>query len=177
MLIPKLIPTPKFKDKRGYVIDVSASSLLKNFFNKTKPQQTLISFSRKGVIRGLHCQVSSKQKKIITVIKGKILDVVVSINPRDKNYSKIFYFKMNYRHNHSLYIPEGYLHGYQVLSNDAILSYQITGKYEPNKALTVNPFDPKLNIKWMNLMNKTLSKKDINGISFDDLKEIPYDNN
>lgn len=172
MLTPFLLDTARYHDERGYTLDLTSSILgvcgLKNFC----PHQTLISSSTKWVIRGLHSQIKVPQKKLISVLDGAIMDVVVNIKIGSKDYGKLHYFQIDAKDNHSLYVPEGYLHGYQVLREHTTLCYQIDGRFEPLDAISVNPLDPALNIKWKNPSAVIMSKKDREGLLFENISGI-----
>jgi len=170
MLKPFQINTPKYYDDRGFLIDLSISKLKMLKLN-FKPQQTLIVESKNGVIRGMHSQRKVKQNKLITVLNGKILDVVVDINVNSKNYGKVKYFNLTNASNKSLFVPDGYLHGYQVLSKRATVCYNIDGIYDQKNQITIHPFDPDLKIKWVKPRQGLISKKDDKGIAFKCLKK------
>ena len=171
MLKPFQINTPKYYDQRGFLIDLSNTNLRLLLKINFKPQQTLIVESKKNVIRGMHHQRKVNQNKLITVLKGKILDVVIDINLNSKNYGKVKYFNLTSDSNKSLFVPDGYLHGYQVLSKRATVCYNIDGIYEQKNHITVHPFDSDLRIKWVRSHQSLISKKDHKGIEFKCLKK------
>lgn len=171
MLKPIFIRTPKYYDNRGYLIDISKSKISSLIKYNFKPKQTLIVKSKKGTIRGLHGQFKNRQNKLITVLQGEILDVVVDINISSKNYGKIEYFEMTSKTNKSLFIPHGFLHGYQVISNSSIICYSIDSDYKKKNQISINPLDADLKIKWIKQPLKILSKKDNEAKSFRWLKK------
>lgn len=170
MLKPFQINTPKYYDNRGFLIDISIPKLKMLKLN-FEPQQTLIVESKNGVIRGMHCQRKFHQNKLVTVLNGKILDVVVNINVNSRNYGEVKYFNLDSKSDKSLFVPHGYLHGYQVLSNKATVCYSIDGNYEKQDQIIIHPFDPDLKINWKSQHQKLISKKDKKGATFKCLKK------
>ena len=172
MFEPFLVNTPRYYDDRGYTADLTSTNSSILDYKTFCPRQTLISFSKKWVIRGMHSQIEVPQKKLISILNGTILDVVININIKSKDYGKIQYFQLDSKVNQSLFVPEGYLHGYQVLSDDSTLCYQIDGAFEPQDSITVNPLDPYLKIEWANFSEITMSIRDQEGLHFECLKKL-----
>ena len=150
-----------YSDKRGN---------LKEIFTKKKINKKfdlhIISQSKKNVIRGLHFQIKKPQAKFITVISGKIFDVVVDLRKKSKTFGKKFEIILDSKKNECLYIPEGFAHGFQSLENNSIMLYACSLKrYQKfERGLIWN--DKELNINWPNKKNNTISLKDKNNISF-----------
>ena len=142
-----------FKDNRGYF-----KELLKEKDFKKKFPFLVMSFSKKNVIRGLHLQTKNSQGKFISVIKGKIFDVVVDLR-KNKNFRKKKKFILD-SPNKSLIVPEGYAHGFQTLTDDCIVIYLHTNYYKKSFEITINPL--KLGINWP-IKKIIISKKDKNG--------------
>lgn len=170
MLKPCLLDTPKFFDNRGYTSDLTSFTSYNMEFKNFRPNQILICQSKQWVIRGLHCQLKVPQNKVVSVVDGEILDVVVNINVDSPDFGNIEYFRIESALSQSLFIPEGYLHGYQVLSGQATLCYQIDGVYDPDNSLSIYPHDPELGINWVNLSSAIMSKNDSQGLLFESLK-------
>ena len=140
--LPIKIVQKKFKDKRGYFQEVY---LQKKF--KLNIKFTAIANSKKNVIRGLHFQHRNKQSKLIYVSKGKILDVVVNLKKKSKNFGKTYKFVL--KAGDMLFIPEYYAHGYECLSKESTVLYHLE-KYRDPKSENGIPFNDKtLNIKWV----------------------------
>ena len=133
-----------------------------------------MSFSyKKNTIRGIHLQLAPyHQGKLITVIKGSILDVVIDLRKNSKTFKKIFYFKLSDKKNLQLFVPRGFGHGFCTLTDNTIVSYKVDNHYNPNKEISINYADLNLKIKWPNKNSKKiLSKKDIDGINLRDYIE------
>ena len=104
--------------------------------------------SKKNVIRGLHFQKGKPQAKFVSVVKGKIIDVAVDIRKKSKTYGKHFKILLSDKNCTSLYIPEGFAHGFQTLEPDTELLYLHTEFYAPLLEGGVRFDDPIFDIKW-----------------------------
>ena len=151
-----LLITPKvFRDSRGY--------FLESFNNKHLPfnfVQDNQSFSSKDTIRGLHYQVVKPQGKLVRAIKGRILDVAVDIrkdSPTFKQYVAVELSSDNFK---QLYVPEGFAHGFSVLSDEAEVLYKTTDYWYKEYERSLNFNDPELNIDWKIEGLPILSDKD-----------------
>ena len=122
-----LINNLSFKDNRGYF-----KELLKEKDLKRKFPFLVMSFSKKNVIRGLHLQTKNSQGKFISVIKGKIFDVVVDLRKKSKTYGKSFSVILSEKNAKSIFIPPGFAHGFCTLSNENYIVYSCT-KYRDEK--------------------------------------------
>ena len=120
--------------------------------------------SKGKVVRGFHFQKKFQQAKYVNVIKGKILDYVIDLRKKSKTFGKVFSMKLSENSNKSIYIPEGFAHGFLCLSNSCSVYYKCTNYRDKNSETTINWNDPKLNIKWPS-KKPILSKKDKTGIS------------
>ena len=160
----KLIKSQIFKDKRGYLRET-----FRNNFIKKKFIFDIMSFSKKGVLRGLHIQIERSQAKIITVTHGKVLDVAVDLRKKSKTFGKYFSIVISDKSDFSFYIPEGFAHGFLCLSENCTLNYKCS-EYRHQKSETTLKWDDKsVNIKWP-IKKPLLSKKDQNGKSLDFFK-------
>ena len=122
---------------------------------------------KKNTLRGLHLQKKKPQAKIITVAQGEILDVVVDLRRKSKTYGKHFSIKMSHDSNYSLFIPEGFAHGFMCLSKTCLVYYKCTNYRDQKSEITLKWNDKDLKIKWP-IKNPVLSKKDRLGITLSD---------
>ena len=160
----KLIKSQIFKDKRGYLRETFRNNFIKKEFIFD-----VMSFSKKGVLRGLHIQIERSQAKIITVTHGKVLDVAVDLRKKSKTFGKYFSIVISDKSDFSFYIPEGFAHGFLCLSENCTLNYKCS-EYRHQKSETTLKWDDKsVNIKWP-IKKPLLSKKDQNGKSLDFFK-------
>ena len=154
-----LIKNKSFSDNRGYFFENYNYNKFKTQKIKKRIVQNNVSFSKKGVIRGLHYQTAPyQQAKIVSVLKGKVLDVALDIRKNSKSYLKNITAILSDKNKHALFIPEGFAHGFQVLSDYAIVSYMVTNKWSKDHEKTL--CYKKYKIKWKKI--KTLiSNKDL----------------
>ena len=161
-----LIKKKRFRDKRGYFKEI----IRENNFKKKFPF-LVMSYSKKNVIRGLHIQSKNSQGKFLTVIKGKIFDVALDLRKNSKTFGKVFKCILSEANSNSLYIPEGFAHGFQCLEKENYIIYSCTKYREKNNEVTIDVNDRNLKINWP-LKKKILSQKDKDGISFSSYKKI-----
>ena len=160
-----IVRSPIYKDQRGFFKEIYKKKILKKelIFD-------CLSHSKKNTIRGLHFQKKNAQAKFITVVQGRILDVVVDLRKNSKTFGKHFSIKMNYNSNFSIFIPEGFAHGFACLSKNCTLYYRCTNYRHQKSETTLKWNDPELNIKWR-IKNPILSEKDKKGKLLNDIKK------
>ena len=105
---------------------------------------------------------------MITVVEGEILDVAVDLRKNSKTFGQHVAFRIKYDSNFSIYIPEGFAHGFLTLSDEAYFEYKCTDYYNKSDEGVINCKDPDLNIPWPSNINTTISQKDEAGKSFQD---------
>ena len=155
----------KHYDERGLFYETFRKDLFEDFIGyKINFCQDNFSESKFGVIRGLHFQKKPfSQSKLVSVIKGKILDVVVDIRKDSKHYGKSFSIELDDIENKQLFIPKGFAHGFLVLSKSAKVCYKVDNFYNPKSECGLNYNDPSLNIDWKIDSNLIIiNKKDTN---------------
>ena len=157
-----IIETNIYKDHRGFFKEIEKFKILKKKFIFD-----CLSFSKKNTLRGLHLQKNKSQAKIITVTQGKILDVVVDLRKKSKTYGKHFSIKISDNSDFSLFIPEGFAHGFLCLSKTCTIYYKCTNYRDQKSEITIKWDDKNLKIKWP-VRNPILSKKDRLGINLSD---------
>jgi dTDP-4-dehydrorhamnose 3,5-epimerase len=160
-----------FGDNRGHFIE----SYNKKEFDKLLGEkinfvQDNFSLSKKGTIRGLHYQRANPQAKLIRVIKGKILDVAVDLRIQSANYGKSSLVELSSDNNFVFWIPEGFAHGFQVLSSYAEVSYKVNNFWDPNDEYTLSFHDKDLKIEWADIPT-IASNKDYDGLSLKTITE------
>lgn len=125
------------------------------------------SFSSKGTLRGLHYQLKSPQGKFVSVISGKVLDVVVDMRVNSSTFGKSFAIELDSKHKCSLWIPRGYAHGFLALTDNVTFFYMVDNHYDPSFEHTLLWNDPVLKIDW-NIKSPIVSSKDAEGLTFKD---------
>ena len=144
-----LVEPQSFSDDRGFFFEsFKESDFFSNGIDK-KFVQDNFSHSVHGVIRGLHFQKAPKaQAKLVTVLKGKIFDVAVDIRKNSPTYGKWVSEILSDNTHNLLYVPEGFAHGFCVLSKEAYVHYKVSNEYSPEHERGIIWNDPKLNIDW-----------------------------
>ena len=149
-----IIKNKSYKDKRGYFKEL----LRENEIRKKFPF-LVMSYSKKNVIRGLHLQQKKTQGKFVTVIKGKIYDVVIDLRKESKTFGKKYSIILSDKNCKSIYIPEGFAHGFCALDKDNYVVYSCTNYRDKQSEIGIKFDDKKLNINWPT-KSPILSKKD-----------------
>jgi len=154
-----------FTDNRGYFLELYKRKIIKKDF-----PFTCISYSKKNVIRGLHLQTKNTQAKYVSVLKGKILDVVVDLRKNSKTYGKTFKIILSEKNSKSLYIPEGFAHGFCGLEKENYMLYSCSNYRDKESEIGIIWNDKNLKIKWPKI-KVIISKKDKNNISFEEFNK------
>ena len=149
-----IIKNKSYKDKRGYFKEL----LRENEIRKKFPF-LVMSYSKKNVIRGLHLQQRNSQGKFVTVIKGKIYDVVIDLRKKSKTFGKKYSIILSDKNCKSIYVPEGFAHGFCALDKDNYVVYSCTNYRDKQSEVGIKFDDKKLNINWPT-KSPILSKKD-----------------
>tara|TARA_B100000768_G_scaffold179440_1_gene197114 strand:- start:49 stop:594 length:546 start_codon:yes stop_codon:yes gene_type:complete len=162
-----LIKPTKFKDNRGFFFESFNEQIFKKKIDsKVNFVQDNQSLSYKGVLRGLHFQKPPHaQAKLVSVIKGSVLDVVVDLRKESKTFGKYIIEELNEYNNHQLFIPVGMAHGFLTLEDNTIFNYKCSSFYNKESEDSLLWNDKSLNIKWSNSY-PILSKKDGNAKKF-----------
>ena len=164
----KTIEGIKFDDSRGYFREI----FLKKLFKKNKFIFWCMSKSKKNVLRGMHLQTKKTQTKIVSVVKGKILDIVVDCRLKSKNFGKHFKIILSEKNCKSLLIPAGFAHGFLALDKENIVFYGTDNYRSANNEVTISWNLPSLKMNWSS-KKKIISKKDKSGVSLKEfLKKI-----
>ena len=158
----KIYKKDTYRDNRGFFREL----FLNNKLNKKFPFDVM-SFSKKNVLRGLHLQTKNPQGKFVTVLRGKIFDVAVDCRKNSKTFGKYFSIILSEKNNHSLYIPEGFAHGFCSLSKYTLMHYKCTNYRDKKSEVGILWNDDELKIKWP-IKNPILSKKDKKNLSLKD---------
>lgn len=133
------------------------------------------SRSSQGVLRGLHYQYEAPQGKLVRVVRGVVLDVVVDLRKSSSTFGHHFSIKLSEDKPQQLWVPEGFAHGFVVLSDEADLLYKTTNFYHQSDERCILWNDPLLDIDWQLGSNRApiLSERDQMGVSFETAKKFP----
>ena len=160
-----LIQNKSFIDKRGYFKEL----IRENELNLRFPFKVM-SFSKKNVVRGLHLQSKNSQGKYVTVIKGKVFDVVVDLRKNSKTFGKSFTSILSEKNSTSIYVPPGFAHGFCGLSKENYVIYSCTKYRDRNNEVGIMYNDIDLKIKWP-VKKPIISDKDKKNLSFKEFKK------
>ncbi|MEE9431322.1 MAG: dTDP-4-dehydrorhamnose 3,5-epimerase [Melioribacteraceae bacterium] len=171
--IPDLfVIEPKvFHDDRGYFFESFSKEKYKDLGIEEDFVQDNISKSNYGTIRGLHYQVGDfAQGKLCQVILGKVLDVAVDIRFGSPTFGKSFSVELSEEKHNQLWLPQGFAHGFSVLSEEAIFQYKCTNVYNKESERCILFNDDTLAINWR-IKNPIISGKDKLGCNFNTIEE------
>ena len=153
-----------FYDNRGYFRELALEKKIKK-----KLVFTVVSRSKKNVLRGLHMQKKKQQGKYISCIKGKILDVVVDCRMKSKTFGKHYKILLSEKNCTSIFIPPGFIHGFLGLDKENIVIYSCTNYRDKNSEIGIEWNDKDLKIDW-NIKSPILSKKDKRNLKFREVR-------
>jgi dTDP-4-dehydrorhamnose 3,5-epimerase len=144
----RLIEAPVFRDERGHFQETWSEERYRDAGIPGPFVQDNVSCSREGVLRGLHFQEPFPQGKLISVQHGTIWDVAVDVRVGSETFGRWQGIEISAGSGRQVYIPEGFAHGFVVLSEFALFSYKCTEYYHPDAERTVRWNDPELAIEW-----------------------------
>jgi len=171
---PKLITLKKFKDSRGSLSRIFCiNQTFKKGFDISLKQINFVNVKRKATIKGMHMQLPPyTEVKTVSVIKGKIFDVILDLRKGSKNFLKWKSYIMSSNQNKSLIIPKGFAHGFQTLTDECEILYCHSEIYKSKNEISINPFDTSVKIKWpIKVSNISIKDKKAKYI-FNDFKGI-----
>ncbi|MGB9681656.1 MAG: dTDP-4-dehydrorhamnose 3,5-epimerase [bacterium] len=174
-----LIETKVFKDTRGFFIESYNQRELKEIGFDLNFVQDNHSFSKKGVIRGLHFQLKYPQGKLVRVISGKVFDVAVDLRVDSPTFGKWFGIELIEGDGVQFYIPPGFAHGFISLEENTHFFYKCTEFYHPEDDFGIIWNDPELNITWHldKVENIIVSEKDSKLPPFKEIKDTLFKEN
>ena len=159
-----IVNTKVFKDNRGWLKEE-----FKKKFIKKNLVFTLVSNSKRNVLRGLHMQTKKPQDKFLSVLKGKVLDIAVDLRKNSKTYGKYFKIILSEKNGKHLFVPKGFAHGILGLDKENILHYACSNYRDPKSEVSIKWDDVDLKINW-GVKKPIISKKDKLALSFKDFR-------
>ena len=159
-----IVNTRVFRDSRGWLKE----EFKKNFIKKNLVF-TLVSSSKKNVLRGLHLQTKKPQDKFLSVLKGRVLDIAVDLRKNSKTYGKHFKIILSEKNGKHLFVPKGFAHGVLGLDKENILHYACSNYRDPKSEVSIKCDDTDLKINW-GIKKPIISKKDKLALSFKDFE-------
>lgn len=163
-----LILEPKvFGDERGFFFEsFNQAKFDAAIGKKVQFVQDNHSLSAKNVLRGLHYQIQQPQGKLVRVVQGAVFDVAVDIRQSSPTFGQHVGLELSAENKRMLWVPEGFAHGFLVLTDSAEFLYKTTDYYAPEYERSIAWNDPTLNIQWPLTQAPTLSSKDAKASEF-----------
>lgn len=143
-----IIEPQVFGDSRGYFQETYNEESFRALGLNYQFVQDNESKSSKGVLRGLHFQTQNPQGKLVRVVTGEVYDVAVDLRKSSKTFGKWFGVHLSEENKRMFFVPEGFAHGFLVLSDNAVFSYKCTNFYAPQYDAGIVWNDPEIGIEW-----------------------------
>lgn len=160
-----IIEPKVLSDSRGYFMESFKQEVFNQNVGKVDFIQENESGSSRGVLRGLHYQLAPySQAKLVRVIEGSVLDVAVDLRKGSPTFGKYMAVVLSGQNKRQFYIPQGFAHGFHVLSEKAVFTYKVDNPYMPSHERSLRFDDPQIGIDWQitDPGNVILSEKDKN---------------
>ena len=168
-----LIIEPKlFGDPRGFFLETYQLAHYNNFGISRPFVQDNLSRSSYGVLRGLHLQSPMTQGKLVSALRGRVLDVAVDVRLGSPNFGRHVAVELSEENRRQLWVPRGFAHGFVVLSETADFFYKCDELYSPKDEISVRWDDPAIAIQW-GVENPSLSAKDAAAPLLSEIKNLP----
>lgn len=166
-----------FRDPRGYFFESYSKRRYHDVGIRQEFVQDNVSWSSRGVLRGLHFQNPNPQGKLVSCLIGEVFDVIVDIRLNSPTFGKWFGVLLSQDNQKQLWIPPGFAHGFVTLSESALFCYKCTNFYAPESEHTILWDDKSIGINWPENLTIELSKKDLAGKALSEIDSslfIPY---
>ncbi len=165
-----LVKPKVFGDVRGFFVETWNRSRYAGQGIDVDFVQDNLSFSKRGILRGLHFQNPHGQGKLVQVLEGEVFDVAVDIRKDSPTFGQWIGVTLSAENHHQFYVPPGFAHGFCVLSEMALFSYKCTDFYHPEHECSILWNDPDLKIDWP-ISEPLLSEKDHSASRLSELSE------
>lgn len=158
-----LLQSRVFADDRGTFSEWFKSSLLTELTGESfEPVQANVSVSNAGVIRGIHYSLGTHgQAKLVTVLRGSILDVAIDVRTGSPTFGKYESVVMTAGDGKTMFLRHDMAHAFQALEDNTVVSYLVSTEYSPTDEKEISPMCPHLGIKWDASLLPVLSEKDL----------------
>lgn len=161
-----------FEDERGFFLESYSQRVLNEIGIREDFVQDNHSFSKRGVLRGLHYQVQKPQGKLVRVVSGEVIDAFVDLRKSSPTFGRAHALQLSSENKRMAWVPAGFAHGFYVVSDSAHVLYKTTEFYFPDLERTLLWNDPELSIDWGisagPLSEPLLSEKDRKGVHLRD---------
>jgi dTDP-4-dehydrorhamnose 3,5-epimerase len=171
----KVIEPQVFGDKRGFFMETFRADQFTEITGAKPFVQDNHSKSTKGILRGLHYQRRQPQGKLVHVIAGSVFDVAVDMRESSATFGHWVGVELSAENKRQLWVPEGFAHGFYVLSEEAEFVYKCTDYYHPESDVTLKWDDPDVGVEWPLAPGNSpqLSTKDAEGLPFSAAPKFP----
>ena len=170
----KIVEPRVFLDERGFLLESYRARMFQEAGIACSFVQDNHSRSQKGVLRGLHYQISSEQDKLVRVVRGAIFDVAVDIRRGSPTHGKWVGVELTEDNHKALFVPAGFAHGYIALSDDAIVAYKASAVYAADAERSLRWDDAEIGIEWPEVDGgPILSPKDLDAPLMADADTFP----
>jgi len=165
----KILEPQVFGDERGFFLETYRADDFSKITGAKPFVQDNHSKSAHGILRGLHYQMVNTQGKLVRVISGSVFDVAVDMRRSSSTFGHWVGVELSAENKRQLWVPEGFAHGFYVISESAEFVYKCTDYYHPESEVSLAWDDPSLKIQWplVNGLSPSLSGKDKAGLPFD----------
>ncbi|MBE7213913.1 dTDP-4-dehydrorhamnose 3,5-epimerase [Shewanella benthica] len=165
----KIIEPQVFGDERGFFMETFRASLFNENCAEREFVQENHSKSTHGILRGLHFQTENTQGKLVRITSGEVYDVAVDLRESSATFGQWVGVVLSAENKRQLWVPEGFAHGFYVMSQEAEFVYKCTDIYNPKSEVSIKWNDPHLKIDWPLVDGKlpSLSEKDQQGLAFE----------
>ncbi|WP_438274085.1 dTDP-4-dehydrorhamnose 3,5-epimerase [Nitrobacter sp.] len=161
-----------FGDQRGFFLETYQFLRYAEYGVRRPFIQDNLSRSARGVLRGLHLQNPLTQGKLVTVLRGKVLDVAVDVRVGSPNFGRHVAVELSEENRRQLWVPRGFAHGFVVLSETADFFYKCDDLYSPKDELSIRWNDPAIGVDW-GVEAPSLSAKDAEAPLLAEVKNLP----
>ena len=162
----------RFGDARGFFVETFQAERYAAAGVPGPFVQDNLSRSSRDVLRGLHLQNPHSQGKLVSVLRGAVLDVAVDVRVGSPTFGKHFATELSEENGRQMFVPRGFAHGFVVLSETADFFYKCDGPYSPKNEITVRWCDPALGIDWR-IANPQVSAKDAAAPLLSEIPNLP----
>lgn len=166
----KIIEPRVFGDDRGFFFESYNKDRYQEHGINADFVQDNVSFSSKGVLRGLHFQNPNSQGKLVSVLKGEVYDVAVDVRKSSPTFGKWVGVTLSAENKKQFWVPKGFAHGFLVTSETALFSYKCDDNYNPNAEHSLIWNDPDIGIDWP-MDNPLVSPKDEAGLKLSEIEK------
>ena len=165
-------------DNRGGFSKIFEKDIFKEAGIEFNLTETFMSFSMKNVIRGLHFQLHNPQAKLISVLSGKVWDVIVDLRNGSSTFKQWRGIELSAENHRGVYIPRGFAHGFASLEDNSVMLYQCDGKYDKKTDTGILVDESEISITWpVKPQNAIYSKRDMSLMNWKEYMEMVRENN